>query len=41
MIMEYAEQGNLFYHQNTKNVFTELEAYKFFAQTLQGIKYLH
>lgn len=22
MIMEYAEQGNLFYHQNTKNIFS-------------------
>ena len=23
MIMEYAEEGNLFYHQNTKNTFSE------------------
>jgi serine/threonine protein kinase len=23
MIMEYAENGNLFYHQNTKTTFTE------------------
>jgi len=39
--MEYAEQGNLFYHQNTKTVFTEAEAFKFFTQTLQGVQYLH
>lgn len=41
MIMEYAEQGNLFYHQNTKNIYSEPEAFKFFTQTLQGIHYLH
>jgi len=41
MIMEYAEQGNLFFHQNTKNTFTENEAYKYFTQTLKGVQYLH
>ena len=41
MIMEYAENGNLFYYQNSKMVFTEPEAFKFFTQTLQGIAYLH
>lgn len=39
--MEYAETGNLFYYQNSKNVFSEPEAFKFFAQTLQAIIYLH
>jgi len=34
MIMEYAEGGNLFYHQNSKNIFSEAEAFKFFTQTL-------
>jgi len=37
MIMEYAENGNLFYHQNTKNIFSEVEAFKFFSQTLDAI----
>ncbi len=33
--------GNLFYHQNSKNVFSEPEAFKFFSQTLGAIVYLH
>ena len=41
MIMEYAEEGNLFYHQNTKNTFSEAEAFKYFTQTLKGVQYLH
>ena len=41
MVMEYAEQGNLFSHQNTKSVFSETEAFKFFTQTIHGLKYLH
>jgi serine/threonine protein kinase len=41
MVMEYAENGNLFNHQNTRKVFSEAEAFKFFTQTLQGIQYLH
>ncbi len=41
MVMEYAEQGNLFYYQNTKNTFSEAEAFKFFTQTLEGLQYLH
>lgn len=41
MVMEYAENGNLFYHQNTKHTFTEPEAFRFFTQTLQGVAYLH
>lgn len=41
LILEYAERGNLFYHQNTRGVFSEAEAFKFFAQTLQAVHYLH
>jgi serine/threonine protein kinase len=41
MVMDYAENGNLFYHQNTKTTFTEPETFKYFTQTLQGIAYLH
>lgn len=33
--------GNLFYFQNTKNIFTEIEAYKYFVQTLSAIRYMH
>ena len=39
--MEYAEMGNLFYYQNTKNIFNEAEAFKFFCQTLSAVNYLH
>lgn len=41
MIMEYADFGNLFSHQNSKNCFSEPEAFKFFTQTLEGVRYLH
>lgn len=41
MIMEYADNGNLFSHQNSKNCFSEAEAFKFFIQTLEGVRYLH
>jgi len=41
MVMEYAEQGNLFSYQNTKDVISEGEAFKFLVQTLQGVRYLH
>lgn len=41
MVMELAEGGNLFYHQNTKATFSEPEAFRFFIQTLQGVEYLH
>jgi serine/threonine protein kinase len=41
MIMEYADGGNLFCHQNAKNTFSEPEAFKFFTQTLAGVRYLH
>lgn len=33
--------GNLFYYQNTKNIFNEAEAFKFFCQTLSAVNYLH
>lgn len=41
MIMEYAENGNLFYYQNTKIRFSEPEAFKFFFQSAKAIDYLH
>lgn len=41
MIMEFAENGNLFYYQNSKIRFTEPEAFKFFFQTAKAIQYLH
>ena len=41
MVMEFAEQGNLFNYQNTKTAFTEAEAFKFFTQTVAGVAYLH
>lgn len=41
MIMEFAEGGNLFYHQNIKAIFSEAEAFRFFAQTVTGVAYLH
>jgi len=41
IILEYAEQGNLFYYQNTKQVFTEPEAALFFAQTVRAMDHLH
>lgn len=41
MIMDYVEKGNLFAHQNMYQKFMEVEAFKFFYQTLQAVKYLH
>lgn len=41
MIMEYAENGNLFYYQNSKIRFSEAEAFKFFFQTAKAIDYMH
>lgn len=41
MVMEYAERGNLFYYQNSRTVFPELEAFKYFYQTSQALKFLH
>ena len=33
--------GNLFYYQNTKNIFSEAEAFRFFSQTISAVNYLH
>lgn len=41
MVLEYAEQGNLFFYQNTKQIFSEPEAALFFSQTARAIEYLH
>jgi serine/threonine protein kinase len=41
MVMDYVEKGSLFYYQNKRCTFAELEAFKYFYQTLKAIKYLH
>lgn len=41
MILDYAENGNLFYYQNTKNTFSESEAFMFFCQTVKAVDNLH
>jgi serine/threonine protein kinase len=41
IVLEYAEQGNLFYYQNSKQVFSEPEAAVFFSQTARAVEYLH
>lgn len=40
-ILEYIENGNLFYYQNSRRIFSEVEASIFFSQTLSAIEYLH
>ena len=37
MIMEYSENGNLFYYQNIKSKFNEFDAFKFFYQVVKGL----
>jgi serine/threonine protein kinase len=37
LIMEYVENGSLFYYQNQKKIFTEEESCIFFMQTLSAI----
>lgn len=37
MIMDFAEEGNLFFYQNTKQAFSEVEAALFFCQTAQAV----
>jgi len=37
MILEYAEKGNLFYYQNTRQIFSEPEAALFFSQTVKAV----
>jgi len=42
MIMEYAKNGNLFFYMNKeKRRLAEPEAFKYFYQTCNAIKYLH
>ena len=41
MVMEYASNGSLFHFQNIHTRFSETEAYRFFYQTLDGLRYLH
>jgi serine/threonine protein kinase len=37
MILEYAENGNLFFYQNSKQMFSEPEAGLFFTQTAKAV----
>jgi serine/threonine protein kinase len=37
LIMEYLENGNLFFYQTQKKIFTEEESSIFFMQTLSAI----
>ena len=41
MVMETAERGNLFYHQNTKVKFGEAEAFQYFFQCASAVDYVH
>ena len=41
LILEYVEQGNLFYIIRKKGMLTEDEAFYFFIQTVAGIYFLH
>ena len=41
IVLEYAEQGNLFFYQNTKQCFSEPEAALFFSQTARAMEFLH
>lgn len=41
MILEYASSGSLFHYQNRYTKFSEAEGYKYFYQTMEGLKYLH
>lgn len=41
MIMEYAENGTLFSYQNSHTKISELEAFRFFSQTLNAVRHLH
>lgn len=37
MIMDYAENGNLFNYLNKKKILTEAESYKIFYQVMDAI----
>ena len=41
LVLDYAENGNLFHYLKKKKKFTEKEAFIFFFQTALGIDYLH
>ena len=41
IVLEYAKHGNLFYYLHKYKRFSEIEAFKFFFQTLKAIKYMH
>ena len=41
LVLEYVDNGNLFYYQNSRNIFSEAEALAFFSQTLSAVEYLH
>jgi len=41
LVLEYAENGNLFFYLRKKRKFTEKEAFVYFFQTCIGIDYLH
>jgi len=41
IVLEYAKHGNLFYYLHKYKKFSEIEAFKFFHQTLLAIKYMH
>lgn len=41
MVLEYAENGNLYNFLKKKKRFSESEAFVFFSQTVKAIQYLH
>ena len=41
IVLEYCKLGNLFYYLHKYKRFSEIEAYKFFRDTVEAIKYLH
>ena len=41
LVLEYCKNGNLFYYLHKYKKFSEIEAFKFFYQTVTAIKYLH
>lgn len=41
MVLDYAENGNLYNYLKKKKRFSETEAFIFFYQTVKAIEYLH
>jgi serine/threonine protein kinase len=41
IVLEYAENGNLYHYLRKKKKLEEMEAWKYFNQTLKAIDYLH